>query len=103
MTPIKIRECGLPAPSVRISTKEFLELTGLSEADLVELIRMDWIVPARTAQQECLFVAADVPRVRRYVRLCMDFELHPVAGSIIVDLLERIDALERQVRFLSRR
>jgi hypothetical protein len=33
----------------------------------------------------------------------MDFELHPVAGSIIVDLLERIDALERQVRFLSRR
>lgn len=103
MSPIQIREHGLPAPSVRIGTREFLELTGLTEAALTELVRMDWIVPARTAQQECLFMAADVPRVRRYVRLCMDFELHAVAGSIIVDLLERIDMLERQVRSLSGR
>ena len=56
MSPIQIREHGLPAPSVRIGTREFLELTGLTEAALAELVRMNWIVPARTAQRECLFM-----------------------------------------------
>ena len=32
--------------------------------------------------------------------ICCDFELPVVGGTIIVDLLERIDALERQVRAL---
>lgn len=103
MTILQIHEPGLPAPSARMGTREFLELTGLTEEDLTELVRMDWIVPACTAQQEFLFMAVDVGRVRKYRRLCTDFELNPVAGTIIVDLLERIDFLERRVRALSGR
>lgn len=103
MTIVQIHEHGLPAPSGRIGTREFLDLTGLSEDALTELIRMEWIIPARTARQECLFMAVDVVRVRKYTRLCADFELTPVAGTIIVDLLERIDVLERRLRSLSER
>lgn len=94
----KVPDQALPANSERIGTRHFLELTGLTEDTLVELMRMDWIVPARTAQQECLFVHVDVLRVRKYLRLCEDFELSLVAGTIIVDLLERIEQLEERLR-----
>jgi chaperone modulatory protein CbpM len=98
MTLVQIHEHGLPAPSERIGTREFLELTGLTEEALLELVRLDWIVPSTTAQQEFLFVSMDVVRVRKYRRLCADFELSPVAGIIIVDLLERIDHLQERLR-----
>lgn len=103
MTLVQIHESGLPATSERIGTREFLELTGLTEDVLMELVRMDWIVPNKTAQQEFLFVRMDVLRVRKFRRLCADFELSPVAGVIIVDLLERINNLEERVRVLPTR
>lgn len=98
MTIVRIHGHAVPKPSERISTREFLELTGLTEETLMELVRLDWIVPARTAQEEFLFVDMDVLRVRKYRRLCADFELSPVAGIIIVDLLERIAQLEERLR-----
>ena len=100
MTFVQIHEHGLPATSERIGTREFLDLTGLSEDMLLELVRLDWIVPSTTAQQEYLFVRMDVLRGRKYRRLCADFELTPVAGIIIVDLLERIEHLEERLRDL---
>jgi chaperone modulatory protein CbpM len=98
MTIVQIHEHGVPSLSERIGTREFLELTGLTEDALMELVRLDWIVPARTAQEEFLFVNMDVLRVRKYRRLCADFELSPVAGIIIVDLLDRIAHLEERLR-----
>lgn len=98
MTIVQIHEHAVPRPSERIATREFLELTGLSEEALMELVRLDWIVPSRTAQEEFLFMEMDVYRVRKYRRLCADFELSPVAGVIIVDLLERIAHLEERLR-----
>ena len=103
MTLVEIHEHGLPATSERIGTREFLELTGLTEDALLELVRLDWIVPSTTAQQEFLFVRMDVLRGRKFRRLCTDFELSPVAGIIIVDLLERIDTLEERLRGLANR
>lgn len=98
MTTVRIHECAVPTLSERISLREFLELTGMTEDALMELVRLDWIVPARTAREEFLFVGMDVLRVRKYRRLCSDFELSPVAGIIIVDLLERIAQLEERLR-----
>jgi len=103
MTIVQILGHAVPTPSERISTREFLELTGLTEETLMELVRLDWIVPARTAQEELLFVDMDVLRVRKYRRLCADFELSPVAGIIIVDLLERIAQLEERLRAVTDR
>lgn len=97
MTVLQIHRSGVPMASARIGTREFLELTGLTQAALEELLRMDWILPLRTAQQEFLFLDVDVLRVRRFRRLCADFELNSVAGTIIVDLLERIEQLEARL------
>jgi len=91
-----------PVASEHIARLEFLELTGIGEDELLELIRMEWITPVVTAQDDVLFLRRDVHRVRKYVRLCSDFELSPIAGTIIVDLLHRIEALERRVEELRR-
>ena len=103
MTLVQIHEHGLPATSERIGTREFLELTGLTEDALLELVRLDWIESSTTAQQDFLFERRDVQRGRKFRRLCSDFELSPVAGIIIVDLLERIDTLEERLRDLGNR
>ena len=42
----------------------------------------------------------DIYRVRKLERICCDFELPVLGGTIIVDLLERVDQLERRVRDL---
>ena len=47
-----------------------------------------------------LFSGRDVYRVRKLERICCDFGLPVVGGTIIVDLLERIEELEQQVRSL---
>jgi len=91
---------AMPVASDRIAKMEFLELTGIDEKELLELIHMEWISPIVTAQDEWLFLVRDVPRVRKYVRLCEDFELSPIAGTIIVDLLHRIATLERRIQEL---
>ncbi len=91
---------SMPVASDCITKMEFLELTGIGEEELMELIRMEWVAPLRTAQEEMLFLGRDVSRVRKYVRLCADFELSPIAGTIIVDLLHRIERLERRIQEL---
>ena len=39
-------------------------------------------------------------RVRRVQRICASLELDPLAGGIIVDLLERIEAMQRDMERL---
>ena len=91
----------LPIPSRSISLTQLLDITGSSQARVTELIELGWISPAQ-AGEDYLFLARDAYRIRKLERLCADFELHSVGGSIIVDLLERLEMLERQVRELRR-
>lgn len=96
MSDIIRREKHLPAPSDMLSEEAFLELTGLAEARLHELAQLDWLSLVRTPKAT-LYSEHDVYRTRKLERLCEDFELPVLGGSIIVDLLERIDELEREV------
>lgn len=90
----------LPVQSDRIAWAQFLELTGVHPSRLGELIEMEWIVPAKAANKHYLFTRKDVFRVRKLIRICDDFNLNPTGGSIIVDLLERVEDLERKVQEL---
>ncbi|MDO5536427.1 MAG: chaperone modulator CbpM [Desulfovibrionaceae bacterium] len=96
MSDIICREKHLPAASELLSRSEFLELTGLAESLLQELEQLDWLSLVRT-RESVLFSGRDVYRTRKLARLCEDFELPALGGSIVVDLLERIDELEREV------
>ncbi|WP_082936279.1 chaperone modulator CbpM [Halodesulfovibrio spirochaetisodalis] len=90
----------LPVQSDRIAWAQFIELTGVHPSRLGELLEMEWIVPAKAADKHYLFTRKDVFRVRKLIRICDDFSLSPTGGSIIVDLLERVEDLERKVHEL---
>ena len=90
----------LPAPSPALAWAEFVELTGIAPDRLRELLSLGWIDAGGMEPESFLFRDTDIYRVRKLERICCDFELPVVGGTIIVDLLERIDALERQVRAL---
>ena len=87
-----------PALSL-ITEKDFLELTGLARDRLDDLLQLEWLDRTET-DASTLFSEGDVYRVRKLERICADFELPVVGGTIIVDLLERIDQLEREVQSL---
>ncbi|MDD2966297.1 MAG: chaperone modulator CbpM [Desulfovibrionaceae bacterium] len=92
----------LPCCSALMATEEFVEITGISPARLDELIALGWLFVQRTGGNECLFCQEDIYRVRKVERICCDFELPVVGGTIIVDLLNRIEKLENRVKHLQR-
>lgn len=100
--PLSERGEVLPEPSAKVSRIEFVELTGIHEALLVELVDLGWVEPDLTGEGLQLFCMRDVFRARKLERLCRDLGVKALAGTIIVDLLERVDALEAKVRELER-
>ncbi|WMW66138.1 chaperone modulator CbpM [Nitratidesulfovibrio liaohensis] len=90
----------LPTRSEFIAWAEFLQVSGVHPSRLGELIELGWLEPRRTAGEGYLFRRVDVYRTRKLERICADFELNSLGGSIVVDLLDRIDRLERRVREL---
>ncbi|MBD5627171.1 MULTISPECIES: chaperone modulator CbpM [unclassified Desulfovibrio] len=94
------KSSSLPMPSKVLAWEEFVEVTGVTPEHLQELLALGWIETRVSASEVQMFEDADIYRVRKLERICGDFELPVVGGTIIVDLLERIDRLERMVRDL---
>ncbi|MDE5878694.1 MAG: chaperone modulator CbpM [Desulfovibrio sp.] len=94
------KSSSLPMPSKVLAWEEFVEVTGVTPEHLQELLALGWIEARLSASEVQMFEDADIYRVRKLERICGDFELPVVGGTIIVDLLERIDRLERIVRDL---
>ena len=88
----------LPIRSHLIAWEEFIELTDSTPERIRELMDMGWLTPMQTAESVFIFEYDDACRLRKLERLCADFELHTLGGSIIVDLLERIELLEHRLR-----
>lgn len=85
----------------QVAWEEFVEITGVQPEHLQELLALGWI-EATAPQPPAMFHDSDVYRVRKLERICGDFELPVIGGTIIVDLLERIDRLERLVKELNK-
>lgn len=91
---------GLPIRSELVAMAELLELTAMPPSRLGELIELGWLEPVQTGADAYLFRQVDIYRIRKLERICADFELPSLGGVIIVDLLDRIDSLERRIREL---
>ncbi|BBD06914.1 chaperone modulator CbpM [Desulfovibrio ferrophilus] len=90
----------LPEPSVQISWSEFVEQTRIHPSRLGELIDLGWIQPVVTGEELYLFRVRDVYRTRKLERICLDLGVSAVGGTIIVDLLGRIERLEAKIKEL---
>lgn len=93
---------GTPARSDKLGLSQFLDLAGITSERLDVFLDLGWIAPTRTGGNEPLFRVGDVYRLRKLERLCADFDLTDIGATIIVDLLERVECLERKVRDLER-
>lgn len=89
-------------PSGLVSFVEFVNLTGSSEELVNEIIDLAWISPTKSGADEFLFNSSHIYKVRKLLRICKDFDISTTAGTIIVDLLQRVDELEERVRELNR-
>ncbi|GAB6125098.1 chaperone modulator CbpM [Humidesulfovibrio idahonensis] len=92
----------LPIRSELIAWAQLVELTCVEPATVAELLEMGWIDPVRTGAEDYLFRSSDVYRIQKLLRLCRDLEISFGAGSIIVDLLERVERLEQEISELRR-
>jgi chaperone modulatory protein CbpM len=86
-----------------VSLSELGELTGLPTATLADLVSCGAIEPIESGGGEPLFGAAALSAARHARRLREDFELDTQALPLVLGLLDRIDALEQQLRSLRAR
>ena len=98
---IKPMEGGEIVPTKLVSLSEFIQITAADEENINELIDLGWLTPARSGSHELLFNSTHVYKVRKLLRICKDFDIPATAGTIIVDLLQRVDELEEQVKELT--
>lgn len=94
------KDAALPIRSTYIARAEFIDVTGVHPTRLEEVMEMGWINSCKAGEDGYLFRGRDIYRVRKFERICCDFELPSLGGTIIVDLLERIEELENKVRNL---
>jgi hypothetical protein len=77
--------------------EELAQLSGLSEAEVRELVDYGAITPVDAASSQWVFKGSHLTTVRTACRLRVSFELEPHGVALVVTLLERIRDLESQL------
>ena len=83
-----------------LTRAELARSCDLSEAELGELVEYGALSPVPGTGPEQLFGIECVPTLRHAARLRRDFDLDLFAVAMLMQYLERIGTLERQVRTL---
>ncbi|MEO8021655.1 chaperone modulator CbpM [Polaromonas sp.] len=83
-----------------VTLAELARICALSPAELDELVDDGALVPLERAMQERLFSADCVMPLRTAGKLRQDFDLDLFTVGLLLGYLNRIEALERQVRTL---
>lgn len=82
-----------------VSSEELATLTGISVTHIHRLIRIGVLEPDATGEDA--FTAATAVRLRRVLRLHAELDVNYAGASIIVDLLDRLERLEKDLMRLS--
>ena len=83
-----------------LTMTELTELSGLTEAELRELVDYGCIAPVDPDSTQWIFKGKCVTTVRAASRLRESFDLEPHGVALVVSLLDRIDDLEAQLNTL---
>jgi len=79
---------------------ELAQACGMTEAEIAELVEYGALRALPATGAEPVFSAECLPAMRRAGRLRRDFDLDLFAVALLLEYLNRIDQLERQVRSL---
>jgi hypothetical protein len=88
------------AGTIRVSGEALCEATGVSRRALTRMVRLAVLEPVSPGADE--YPADAVRRLRRLLRLHRDLGVNLVGAAILVDLLDRMEALERELDRLRR-
>ena len=83
-----------------ISWAQLLEMSGLTEAELTELVDDGALVPVDPAALSRSFTAYSVVVARTAGRLYRDFDLDAHGLAVVLRFVARIEELESQLRAL---
>ena len=81
----------------QFSLAELVELSGVSEAELRELVDYGAVTPTNPDSKSWIFNGKCLLTVRTACRLRISFDLEPHGVALIVSLLDRIHDLEAQL------
>ena len=79
------------------SLAELVALSGLTEAELRELVDYGAIAPVNPESPQWIFKGRCLVTVRTAFRLRASFELEPHGVALVVSLLDRIHGLEAEL------
>ncbi len=97
---VEITEAVWLDERISLSLTELSQFSGLTEAELIQLVECEALSPADPAASERAFAAQCLVTARAACRLRDDFELDADGLALVLSLLERIRGLESQVRSL---
>ena len=83
-----------------VTLAELCEVCGLSASELDELVEYGALVPLQDAQAERQFSAAYVTPLRTAGKLRIDFDLDLFSVAMLLEYLNRIEQLERELQSL---
>jgi len=86
-----------------ITFTQMVSASGLTEAELAELVRYGALVPRDPAAAPMTFEARWIFVARRASRLRRELDLDPHGVSVVMSFLERIESLETELRSLRAR
>jgi chaperone modulatory protein CbpM len=87
----------------RVSLRELLDVSGLTEAELRELVDYGALVPAEGGGASWSFASYSVVVARKASRLRHEFELDTHGVAVVLRFVERIETLETELRKLQAR
>jgi hypothetical protein len=86
-----------------VSLEELAERSGLSESQLRELVDYGALAPVDPGAPQWTFQTQCIVAARIAYRLHHDFELPPEGLAVVMGLVERVQALEAELRDLRAR
>jgi chaperone modulatory protein CbpM len=87
----------------QLSLAQLAEVSGLTEAELAELIDYDALAPADPRAEPATFGADCIITARTACRLRTDFDLDAHGLALVLKLLEQVHNLESELRSLQAR
>jgi chaperone modulatory protein CbpM len=81
-----------------VALNELVELSGLSQEELRQLVDSGALMPNNPTEENWHFNSQCIVSIRTLSRLKQDFELEPNAFALTLVFLERIRTLEIQLR-----
>ena len=92
-----------PDPHRRVPLRELADVSGLSEAEVVELVEYGALAPADATSGQLVFSVSAIFTARTAHRLGEEFALEPHATALLLAYVDRIRELEDELRALRAR